>query len=124
VPYSFLNEHKIEYSEVYFRFVPKIFKFNKMVRFPFLLDNLGNAYLTSFFVSGAWDHTQLHHSVKAYQNAVSCACFTFKYVSALVWKSWRLRDGSFLCSFPFFSYVNLPVIFWGVLLLTLFPGEG
>lgn len=31
--------------------------------------NLGNAYLTSFFVSGAWDHTKLHHSVKAYQNA-------------------------------------------------------
>uniref|UniRef100_A0ACD5TCI9 Uncharacterized protein n=1 Tax=Avena sativa TaxID=4498 RepID=A0ACD5TCI9_AVESA len=31
--------------------------------------NLGNAYLTSFFVSGAWNHTQLHHSVKAYQNA-------------------------------------------------------
>ncbi|XP_024315538.1 tetratricopeptide repeat protein 5 isoform X2 [Brachypodium distachyon] len=32
-------------------------------------DNLGNAYLTSFFVSGAWDHAKLHHSVKAYQNA-------------------------------------------------------
>ncbi|EES03034.1 hypothetical protein BDA96_03G186900 [Sorghum bicolor] len=31
--------------------------------------NLGNAYLTSFFVGGAWDHTKLHHSVKAYQNA-------------------------------------------------------
>lgn len=31
--------------------------------------NLGNAYLTSFFVSGAWDHAKLHHSVKAYQNA-------------------------------------------------------
>uniref|UniRef100_A0A0D9Y9B3 Tetratricopeptide repeat protein 5 OB fold domain-containing protein n=1 Tax=Oryza glumipatula TaxID=40148 RepID=A0A0D9Y9B3_9ORYZ len=31
--------------------------------------NLGNAYLTSFFVSGSWDHTKLHHSVKAYQNA-------------------------------------------------------
>ncbi|KAL6608004.1 hypothetical protein ACP70R_041067 [Stipagrostis hirtigluma subsp. patula] len=31
--------------------------------------NLGNAYLTSFFVGGAWDHTRLHHSVKAYQNA-------------------------------------------------------
>ena len=34
-------------------------------------DNMGNAYLTSFFVGGAWDHTKLHHSVKAYQNAVS-----------------------------------------------------
>uniref|UniRef100_A0A0A9D8D0 Tetratricopeptide repeat protein 5 OB fold domain-containing protein n=1 Tax=Arundo donax TaxID=35708 RepID=A0A0A9D8D0_ARUDO len=31
--------------------------------------NLGNAYLTSFFVGGAWNHTKLHHSVKAYQNA-------------------------------------------------------
>lgn len=31
--------------------------------------NLGNAYLTSFFVSGSWDHMKLHHSVKAYQNA-------------------------------------------------------
>uniref|UniRef100_A0A0D9V1D9 Tetratricopeptide repeat protein 5 OB fold domain-containing protein n=1 Tax=Leersia perrieri TaxID=77586 RepID=A0A0D9V1D9_9ORYZ len=31
--------------------------------------NLGNAYLTSFFVSGSWDHMRLHHSVKAYQNA-------------------------------------------------------
>ncbi|KAL6621181.1 hypothetical protein ACP70R_033613 [Stipagrostis hirtigluma subsp. patula] len=31
--------------------------------------NLGNAYLTSFFVGGAWDHARLHHSVKAYQNA-------------------------------------------------------
>ncbi|RLN34869.1 hypothetical protein C2845_PM03G19040 [Panicum miliaceum] len=31
--------------------------------------NMGNAYLTSFFVGGAWDHTKLHHSVKAYQNA-------------------------------------------------------
>uniref|UniRef100_A0A0E0C2N7 Tetratricopeptide repeat protein 5 OB fold domain-containing protein n=1 Tax=Oryza meridionalis TaxID=40149 RepID=A0A0E0C2N7_9ORYZ len=35
--------------------------------------NLGNAYLTSFFVSGSWDHMKLHHSVKAYQNAVSLA---------------------------------------------------
>ncbi|XP_027366724.1 tetratricopeptide repeat protein 5-like [Abrus precatorius] len=31
--------------------------------------NLGNAYLTSFFVTGAWDHTKLLHSSKAYQNA-------------------------------------------------------
>uniref|UniRef100_J3L8M5 Tetratricopeptide repeat protein 5 OB fold domain-containing protein n=2 Tax=Oryza brachyantha TaxID=4533 RepID=J3L8M5_ORYBR len=31
--------------------------------------NLGNAYLTSFFVGGSWDHMKLHHSVKAYQNA-------------------------------------------------------
>ncbi|KAK7280381.1 hypothetical protein RJT34_25445 [Clitoria ternatea] len=31
--------------------------------------NLGNAYLTSFFVTGAWDHTKLIHSLKAYQNA-------------------------------------------------------
>ncbi|TVU33772.1 hypothetical protein EJB05_15579 [Eragrostis curvula] len=31
--------------------------------------NLGNAYLISFFVGGSWDHTKLHHSVKAYQNA-------------------------------------------------------
>ncbi|XP_054791102.1 uncharacterized protein LOC129322780 isoform X4 [Prosopis cineraria] len=33
--------------------------------------NLGNACLTSFFVSGAWDHSKLQHSVKAYQNAVN-----------------------------------------------------
>jgi hypothetical protein len=32
---------------------------------------MGNAYLTSFFVGGVWDHTKLRHSVKAYQNAVS-----------------------------------------------------
>uniref|UniRef100_N1R1E4 Uncharacterized protein n=1 Tax=Aegilops tauschii TaxID=37682 RepID=N1R1E4_AEGTA len=32
-------------------------------------DNLGNAYLTSFFASGAWDKARLHHSIKAYQNA-------------------------------------------------------
>ncbi|KAI9088549.1 hypothetical protein K1719_029663 [Acacia pycnantha] len=31
--------------------------------------NLGNACLTSFFVSGSWDHSKLQHSVKAYQNA-------------------------------------------------------
>ncbi|XP_020205995.1 tetratricopeptide repeat protein 5 isoform X1 [Cajanus cajan] len=31
--------------------------------------NLGNACLTSFFVTGAWDHTKLLHSLKAYQNA-------------------------------------------------------
>ncbi|VAH60613.1 tetratricopeptide repeat protein 5-like isoform X1 [Triticum dicoccoides] len=31
--------------------------------------NLGNAYLTSFFASGAWDKARLHHSIKAYQNA-------------------------------------------------------
>ncbi|KAJ7943058.1 Tetratricopeptide repeat protein 5 [Quillaja saponaria] len=31
--------------------------------------NLGNAWLTSFFVSGAWDHSKLLHSLKAYQNA-------------------------------------------------------
>lgn len=37
----------------------------------FLTDNLGNACLTSFFVSGSWDHSKLQHSVKAYQNAVS-----------------------------------------------------
>jgi hypothetical protein len=34
-------------------------------------DTLGNAYLTSFFVSGAWDRNKLHQSLKAYQNAVS-----------------------------------------------------
>ncbi|KAK1281116.1 hypothetical protein QJS04_geneDACA002967 [Acorus gramineus] len=31
--------------------------------------NLGNAYLTSFFVNGSWEHNKLLHSVKAYQNA-------------------------------------------------------
>ncbi|KAH9619594.1 hypothetical protein KSS87_022470 [Heliosperma pusillum] len=31
--------------------------------------NLGNACLTSFFVSGAWDHSKLFQSLKAYQNA-------------------------------------------------------
>ncbi|CAK8573958.1 unnamed protein product [Lathyrus sativus] len=31
--------------------------------------NLGNAYLTSFFVTGGLDHTRLSHSLKAYQNA-------------------------------------------------------
>jgi len=34
-------------------------------------DTLGNAYLTSFFVSGAWDRNKLHQSLKSYQNAVS-----------------------------------------------------
>ncbi|RDY01667.1 Tetratricopeptide repeat protein 5 [Mucuna pruriens] len=33
--------------------------------------NLGNACLTSFFVTGAWDHAKLLHSLKAYQNAVN-----------------------------------------------------
>ncbi|XP_061990952.1 uncharacterized protein LOC133709287 isoform X2 [Rosa rugosa] len=31
--------------------------------------NLGNACLTSFFVTGAWDHAKLLQSLKAYQNA-------------------------------------------------------
>ncbi|XP_016456021.1 uncharacterized protein LOC107780028 [Nicotiana tabacum] len=31
--------------------------------------NLGNAFLTSFFVTGAWDHNKLLQSLKAYQNA-------------------------------------------------------
>ncbi|KAL0000123.1 hypothetical protein SO802_019725 [Lithocarpus litseifolius] len=31
--------------------------------------NLGNACLTSFFVTGAWDHSKLRQSSKAYQNA-------------------------------------------------------
>ncbi|KAJ4806533.1 Tetratricopeptide repeat protein 5 [Rhynchospora pubera] len=31
--------------------------------------NLGNAYLTSFFVYGACEHTKLQNSLKAYQNA-------------------------------------------------------
>lgn len=31
--------------------------------------NLGNACLTSFFVTGSWDHSKLLHSLKAYQNA-------------------------------------------------------
>ncbi|KAJ4709802.1 Tetratricopeptide repeat 5 [Melia azedarach] len=31
--------------------------------------NLGNACLTNFFVSGAWDHSKLLQSLKAYQNA-------------------------------------------------------
>ncbi|PKI44305.1 hypothetical protein CRG98_035379 [Punica granatum] len=31
--------------------------------------NLGNACLTSFFVTGAWDHGKLLQSLKAYQNA-------------------------------------------------------
>ncbi|EFJ18326.1 hypothetical protein SELMODRAFT_268356 [Selaginella moellendorffii] len=30
---------------------------------------LGNAFLTSFFVTGAWDRQKLHQSLKAYQNA-------------------------------------------------------
>uniref|UniRef100_A0A803N2Z6 Tetratricopeptide repeat protein 5 OB fold domain-containing protein n=1 Tax=Chenopodium quinoa TaxID=63459 RepID=A0A803N2Z6_CHEQI len=34
-----------------------------------LPDNLGNACLTSFFASGAWDHSKLCQSLKAYQNA-------------------------------------------------------
>nr|POF17168.1 tetratricopeptide repeat protein 5 [Quercus suber] len=33
--------------------------------------NLGNACLTSFFVTGAWDHSKLRQSSKAYQNALS-----------------------------------------------------
>ncbi|KAG6757700.1 hypothetical protein POTOM_038022 [Populus tomentosa] len=33
--------------------------------------NLGNACLTSFFVTGAWDHSKLLQSLKAYQNAVN-----------------------------------------------------
>ncbi|KAF6137348.1 hypothetical protein GIB67_036385 [Kingdonia uniflora] len=32
-------------------------------------DNLGNACLTSFFVTGAWDQDKLVQSLKAYQNA-------------------------------------------------------
>ncbi|KAL7171053.1 hypothetical protein ACSBR2_035837 [Camellia fascicularis] len=31
--------------------------------------NLGNAWLTFFFVTGAWDHSKLLQSLKAYQNA-------------------------------------------------------
>nr|GMD63297.1 tetratricopeptide repeat protein 5-like [Ipomoea batatas]GMD66001.1 tetratricopeptide repeat protein 5-like [Ipomoea batatas]GMD72491.1 tetratricopeptide repeat protein 5-like [Ipomoea batatas] len=31
--------------------------------------NLGNAYHTSFFVTGAWEHGKLLQSLKAYQNA-------------------------------------------------------
>lgn len=31
--------------------------------------NLGNGFLTSFFVTGAWDHSKLLQSLKAYQNA-------------------------------------------------------
>ncbi|KAG8366689.1 hypothetical protein BUALT_Bualt17G0105600 [Buddleja alternifolia] len=31
--------------------------------------NLGNAYLTCFFVTGAWDHAKLLQSLKAYQHA-------------------------------------------------------
>ncbi|XP_057542784.1 uncharacterized protein LOC130821146 [Amaranthus tricolor] len=31
--------------------------------------NLGNACFTSFFASGAWDHSKLFQSLKAYQNA-------------------------------------------------------
>ncbi|XP_073143478.1 uncharacterized protein [Henckelia pumila] len=33
--------------------------------------NLGNACLTSFFVTGAWDHSKLLQSLKAYQHAVN-----------------------------------------------------
>lgn len=44
-----------------------------LIYFPrFIPDNLGNAYLTSFFATGAWDHSKLVRSLKAYQNAVSC----------------------------------------------------
>ncbi|MFS8033215.1 putative tetratricopeptide-like helical domain superfamily [Helianthus anomalus] len=31
--------------------------------------NLGNACLTCFFVTGAWDHSKLQQSLKSYQNA-------------------------------------------------------
>ncbi|KAF2304624.1 hypothetical protein GH714_035911 [Hevea brasiliensis] len=31
--------------------------------------NLGNAFLTSFFMTGAWDHSKLLQALKAYQNA-------------------------------------------------------
>lgn len=36
--------------------------------------NLGNACLTSFFVTGAWDHNKLNQSLKAYQNAEKDEC--------------------------------------------------
>lgn len=42
-----------------------------LTSFILLTDNLGNACLTSFFVTGAWDHNKLLQSLKAYQNAVS-----------------------------------------------------
>ncbi|KAJ4974357.1 hypothetical protein NE237_007531 [Protea cynaroides] len=36
--------------------------------------NLGNACLTSFFITGAWDHNKLLQSLKAYQNAEKDEC--------------------------------------------------
>lgn len=32
---------------------------------------LGNAFLTQYFATGAWDFGQLRQALKAYQNAVS-----------------------------------------------------
>ena len=48
-----------------------------------LADNLGNACLTSFFVTGAWDHNKLLQSLKAYQNAVGIFCKFQVYFEAL-----------------------------------------
>lgn len=42
-------------------------------------DNLGNACLTSFFVTGSWDHHKLLQSLKAYQNAVSLQSRAFSW---------------------------------------------
>ncbi|KAJ0094158.1 hypothetical protein Patl1_15237 [Pistacia atlantica] len=41
--------------------------------------NLGNACLTSFFVTGSWDHQKLLQSLKAYQNAVSLQSRAFPW---------------------------------------------
>ncbi|KAH7571030.1 hypothetical protein JRO89_XS05G0242300 [Xanthoceras sorbifolium] len=51
--------------------------------------NLGNACLTSFFVTGAWDHSKLQQSLKAYQNAFS---LVFVYWDLIVDNLYQEKD--------------------------------
>lgn len=62
--------------------------------FILMTDNLGNACLTSFFVTGAWDHSKLLQSLKAYQNAVSVQSKNFSLESISSW--WISCDVGFL----------------------------
>lgn len=70
--------------------------------FILLTDNLGNACLTSFFVTGAWDHSKLLQSLKAYQNAVSVQSKNFSLESISSW--WISCDVGFLTECASFSY--------------------
>lgn len=118
------DQHRLKFVlHLLMKFVPSSFYLSILYLsyqkyFILLTDNLGNACLTSFFVTGAWDHSKLLQSLKAYQNAVSVQSKNFFLESISSW--WISCDVGFLtecasfCCYSFFMFSHSVSLLWCV----------